>query len=71
MGRPSAPEKLLRVMMLRAFYFDALEAAIDGADRVQPVVSLVRRFRRPFSSSSARSRLASDTSRPPNLDFHL
>src|SRR6202035_1917902 len=29
------------------------------------------RFSRPFSSSSARSRLASDTSRPPYLDFHL
>src|SRR6185437_2546822 len=29
------------------------------------------RFSRPFSSSSDRSRLASDTSRPPNLAFHL
>src|SRR3954464_2377805 len=29
------------------------------------------RFSRPFSSSSAFSRLASDTSSPPNLAFHL
>src|SRR5262249_47823442 len=29
------------------------------------------RFKRPFSSSSARSRFASDTSRPPYLAFQL
>jgi hypothetical protein len=28
-------------------------------------------FSLPFSSSSVRSRLASDTSRPPNFAFHL
>src|SRR3546814_6414370 len=34
------------------------------------IVSASSRFRRAFSSSSARSRLASDTSNPPNLAFH-
>ena len=33
LGRPSIPpEKRLRAMLLQAFYFGALGAAIDGAD---------------------------------------
>ncbi len=34
------------------------------------IVSASNRLSRPFSSSSARSRFASDISRPPNLAFH-
>ena len=40
-GRPSiAPEKLLRAMLLQAFYIGAFGAPADGAPRVRPVVSL-------------------------------
>jgi hypothetical protein len=42
MGRPSV--KLLRAMLLQAFY-SVLGATVDGADRVRPLVPLVRRHR--------------------------
>jgi transposase len=45
-GRPSiAPEKLLRVMLLQAFYY-SLGAAIDGAAGVRSAIPLVRGHRR-------------------------
>ena len=44
MGRPSiAPEKLLRALLLQAFYSVAIGAPADGAARLQPAVPLVRR----------------------------
>ena len=43
-GRPSIPpEKLLRAMLLQAFY--SIRSAVDGAAGVRPLVSLVRRRR--------------------------
>ena len=43
-GRPSiAPERLLRALLLQAFYSDPLGAAADGAARLQPALPLVRR----------------------------
>ncbi len=46
-GRPSLPpERLLRAMLLQAFYVDPLGAPADGAAGVRPLVPLVRRARR-------------------------
>ena len=46
-GRPSiAPDKLLRAMVLQAFYSIRSEAALDGAIGIRPSVPLVRRHRR-------------------------
>ena len=43
-GRPSiAPEKLIRAMLLQVFYSVRSKAHADGADPLQPVVSLVHR----------------------------
>ena len=43
-GRPSiAPERLLRALLLQAFYMVPLGTAADGATRLQSVVPLVRR----------------------------
>src|SRR5882672_2261520 len=42
-GRPSIPpERLLRALLLQAFY-GALGAAVDGATQLQSVVPVVRR----------------------------
>ena len=47
MGRPSIPpEKLLRAMLLQAFYSIRSERQLMGAAGVRPVVSLVCRHRR-------------------------
>jgi transposase len=46
-GRQSIPrEKLLRAMLLQAFYSISLGAAVDGAAGVRPAVPLVRWHRR-------------------------
>ncbi|MGF7178485.1 hypothetical protein FHS63_006291 [Azospirillum doebereinerae] len=43
-GRPSIPpEKLLRALLLQAF-FGALGTSVDGTARLQPAVPVVRRF---------------------------
>jgi transposase len=45
-GRQSiAPERLLRASLLQAFYSVRSEASAHGADRLQPLVPLVRRPR--------------------------
>ena len=42
-GRPSiAPEKLLRALLLQALYSVRSEHAVDGTDRLQPSIPLVR-----------------------------
>src|SRR3954464_14464484 len=47
MGRPSIPpEKLLRSMLLQAFYSISVGAAFDGAAGIRPSVPLVCRHRR-------------------------
>ena len=44
-GRPGiAPEKLLRALLLQAFYSDPVRTAVDGAAGLQPAVPLVRRL---------------------------
>jgi hypothetical protein len=46
-GRPSiAPERLLRALLLQAFYTVRSEQLTDGAARLQPALPLVRRARR-------------------------
>jgi transposase len=46
-GRPSIPpEKLLRALLLQAFYSIRSGAAVDGAAGVRPFVPLVCRHRR-------------------------
>jgi len=43
-GRPSIPpERLLRALLLQAFYTIRSGAAADGAARLQPALPLVRR----------------------------
>ena len=47
LGRPSIPpEKLLRAMLLQAFYSIRSERQADGAAGLRPIVPLVRRDRR-------------------------